>query len=181
MTSLCIDCGLCCDGTMYSTVEINEADRQARLQKKGFNLLLQDGKSVFEQPCTAFGSGCCSIYAQRPAMCRAYRCALLRKHDANEISTHDAKALIAGTIAARDRVRPALEQLTGAESSLSLPKLLKLMEDVLASMDIATRRRDHGELLLDVGVLRVLLMQHFEPRDTKLEKSPIDGDAPSGT
>ena len=122
MTSLCIDCGLCCDGTMYSTVEINETDRLARLQKKGFNLLLQDGKSVFEQPCTAFGSGCCSIYAQRPAMCRAYRCALLRKHDANEISTDEAKALIARTIAMRDEVRLALEKLTGADGSLSLPK-----------------------------------------------------------
>jgi len=75
--ALCMECGLCCDGTLFGSV-IVAPDEEARLRRVGLPVVDQDGALSLNQRCTALSGCLCSIYAERPAACAQYEC-LLRK------------------------------------------------------------------------------------------------------
>lgn len=166
-TGICVGCGMCCDGTMYRHVEVEEGDELQPLKAAGAVWVTIEGLSSFLQPCPAFGAGCCSIYDGRPSVCRTYRCRLLRRYEAGEVSREDARALIESTVAVRDRVRPGLTAYVEPEKLEALESLYRLMNVKLeATADPVAARREHAELLLDVVALRVVLAREFEPRDS---------------
>ncbi len=168
MTSICVGCGMCCDGTMYRTVEVGEGDQRDLLETAGLAFTIKDDAACFQQPCPAFGGGRCSIYEGRPAVCRDYRCLLLRRLEAGEVPHDEASALIAQTTVLRDRVRSGLTAYVDTQELLSLDGIYRLMLAKFdAQPDPAAARRDRGELLLEVVALRVLLAREFEARDSK--------------
>jgi len=159
---------MCCDGTMYKTVAVDEDDQRDLLETAGLMFTIKGDATCFAQPCPAFGGGCCSIYEGRPAVCRNYRCLLLRHHEAGDVPHDEALALIARTTVLRDRVRSSLAAYVDTQELLSLDVMHRLMLAKLdATPDPAAARREHAELLLEVVALRVLLAREFEPRDSK--------------
>ncbi len=168
MDGICVGCGMCCDGTMYRTVDVGADDRIELLEAAGLVFSTRDEVTSFRQPCSAFGGGCCSVYDGRPSVCRGYRCLLLRRHEAGEVSGDDALSLIARTIAMRDRVRSGLTAYVGADDPKTLDGLYRLtMAKFEAQPDPAAARKEHSDLLLTVVALRVILAREFEPRDSK--------------
>ena len=128
-TSLCLDCGLCCDGTMHSTVALEHGDDREVLLRTGFHLLLFEAEARFEQPCHAFHEQC-TIYDDRPTLCRSYRCALLRQVDSGEVSDADARALVATAIrTCTIASAPAIEALVGSTKTHSLAVLVCRMDE----------------------------------------------------
>ena len=168
MDSICVGCGMCCDGTMYRTVDVGGDDRLELLESAGLIFSTEGDVTSFRQPCSAFDGRCCSVYSGRPAVCREYRCLLLRRHEAGDVSYDDARNLIARTTAIRDRVRAGLTAYVGTDDTCSLDGLYRLMLAKLeAEPDPAAARREHSDLLLTVVALRVILAREFEPRDSK--------------
>jgi Fe-S-cluster containining protein len=163
---ICVGCGLCCDGTIHPHVALERDDPFELLASAGITFFVKDITKSFRQPCPAYGAGCCSIYQDRPSVCREYRCLLLRRHKAGEVSADEASALIARTTELRDRVRAGLSAYVDPEGSVALDGLYRLM---LAKFDAephpAAARREHSDLLLTVAALRVILAREFEPRD----------------
>jgi uncharacterized protein len=161
-------CGMCCDGTMYRTVDVLADDRIETLEAAGVVFSTRDDVTSFRQPCSAFGGRCCSVYQDRPSVCRQYRCLLLRRLEAGEVSPGDARALIARTLSMRDRVRTGLADYLGTEGREPLDALYRLaMARFEAEPDPAAARRERSDLLLTVAALRVILTREFEPRDTQ--------------
>src|SRR5690242_14190979 len=113
LSGLCTSCGLCCNGVLFDWVPIGdeEAEQVARL---GLRLEKEDAETRFSQPCPMFDGCRCTIYADRPARCRAYRCELLKKVEAGEIPLADALRLVAEAKALADQVRPLTEVDSGA-------------------------------------------------------------------
>lgn len=178
---ICVGCGMCCDGTMYRTVDVGGDDRIELLETAGLVFFTHDNVTSFRQPCSAFGPGCCSVYDGRPSACRGYRCLLLRRHEAGEVSRDDARSLIARTIAIRDRVREGLNSYVDTNASESLDRLYRLMMAKFeAQADPAAARREQSDLLLTVVALRVILAREFEPRDSKSHQ-PDQADEASAT
>ena len=164
MTEICVGCGMCCDGTMYQHVVLRADDDLVPLTAAGAVFDVTNGDDCFRQPCPAFGSGCCSMYEDRPAVCRKYRCALLQRFEAGEVSSDDALELIAGTTALRDQVRPAVERFVGSDHPQALTSLFELLSARFdTDGDPAALRRDNAEMLLDVTTLQRLLTRYFEP------------------
>jgi hypothetical protein len=65
-------------------------------------------------------------------------------------------------------VRPGLTRYVAPDGPEALEGLYRLMLAKFDALpDPAAGRREHGELLLDVAALRVLLAREFEPRDSK--------------
>jgi uncharacterized protein len=173
MDNICLDCGLCCDGTMFSKVDVGEADSVESLAASGVHVLSVDGKSAFRQPCSAFGAGCCSIYENRPAICRGYRCALRTRYDAGETSFGEARSRIVSAIDLRDRIRPELERLAESPGPHCLGDLYKLLDAKFAAIESPLReRRQDAEFLLNVNSLKILLLRHFERRPPSSEEAP---------
>ena len=168
MDGLCVGCGMCCDGTMYRTVDVGADDRIEILEAAGLVFSTTDDVTSFRQPCSAFGDGCCSAYDIRPSVCRSYRCLLLRRFEAGEVSREAARALIARTVDMRDRVRSGLTAYLGTEDRSTLDGLYRLMiAKFEAAPEPAAARREQSDLLLTVAALRVVLAREFEPRDSK--------------
>ena len=80
--SLCLECGLCCDGTVFAAMTI-QADERDYVESLGLTTTPDGDRFVSPQPCPAFQGGCCSLYEiGRPLACGAYSCQLLyaRRH-----------------------------------------------------------------------------------------------------
>lgn len=73
---LCAACGACCDGTMFSNVEL-DADTPTPVRRR---LGLVDEATRMLQPCVHRSPAGCAVYDVRPAPCRGFRCKQLREH-----------------------------------------------------------------------------------------------------
>ena len=86
---LCRNCGLCCDGSMFVAVRVLPADSKQDLKALGIHVQHKKKYDFFDQPCCAFKNSICSVYAQRPARCRAFECQQLKRLNLGEVSRED--------------------------------------------------------------------------------------------
>lgn len=150
---------------MFRYAAIKEGDVLGPLTAAGAEFVTKETETCFLLPCPAFRGGCCSIYETRPTICQEYRCRLLRRYEAGEVSFEEAQELISRTMALRDRVRPALIAIAEPQASEAFSGLYRLMHAKFDAMpDPVQARRDHAGLLLDIAALRVVLAREFEPR-----------------
>lgn len=93
--SLCLECGLCCDGTVFAAMTI-QADEREYVESLGLTTTPDGDRFVSPQPCPAFRGGCCSLYTTgRPLACGAYACQLLYARRRDTLSHDDCLAVIA--------------------------------------------------------------------------------------
>ncbi len=104
--SICIGCGLCCDGTLLSHLAISdESDLGMPLRALGVELIAVAEPPVFELPCPAVEHGTCTIHhLHRPRACAQFECSLSRAVLDGEIEPETARAVIAGTLEVRAEV-----------------------------------------------------------------------------
>jgi len=79
-TELCLSCGLCCTGYLFSWVRL-KATELTPLEKLGLNVIRNDPRQRgFTQPCPMW-NGQCTIYQSHdyPRGCDSYKCKLLRE------------------------------------------------------------------------------------------------------
>ena len=167
--SLCTQCGLCCDGTLFGRVELLLADDVDGLKAHGFRIV--DGpKPRFSQPCSALGPDCtCRIYAQRPEQCRAFDCALLLRIQSGETGFAGAERLIRRTRKQASRVRELLEALGERSDRLPLSQRFSRLRRRLETEAEGDRKGGEerwelfAELTLAVHELQRQLRQDFYP------------------
>lgn len=79
---LCGTCGMCCDGVLFHSVELQPADSPRQLASLGMKLRRKKGVEFFLQPCSMHreenGQCSCKIYEERPERCRAFDCRQLQ-------------------------------------------------------------------------------------------------------
>jgi hypothetical protein len=68
---------------------------EATLTALGLALESAADRTYFRQPCRFQSGGSCTNYEQRWTVCRTFRCALLRRFEAGELSLADARATVA--------------------------------------------------------------------------------------
>jgi uncharacterized protein len=88
--SLCTNCGLCCDGSLFADVELASHREALKLEILGLEIDDTD-RPVLVQPCPALKNKRCDIYQFRPNCCRTFECRLLRKVKAGAISLQTAQ------------------------------------------------------------------------------------------
>lgn len=76
--TLCQECGICCDGTLFSFVKIYPEE-----VKKTKNLGItvykdKNAQNVFDLGCPRFVEGSCTVYLERPRKCCSFSCKLQR-------------------------------------------------------------------------------------------------------
>src|SRR5512144_1816695 len=79
--TLCTRCGLCCDGTLLTDVELAGRREISRLEALGHESDGDDGagRGVLPLPCQALEGRRCGIYPHRPECCRSFECRLLQE------------------------------------------------------------------------------------------------------
>jgi len=73
--SLCIECGLCCVGTLFSHIKVSP-DEIEQVEDLGIRLHERGDETVFGLGCSCFKEGSCSVYEARPQKCVSFFCKL---------------------------------------------------------------------------------------------------------
>ncbi len=113
LSALCLECGLCCDGTLFRQVRIS-ADERARLVTLGIGVGTKKKGDVMWLPCGKLNGRCCTIYDARPGGCRRFVCALGAKLERGEVSFDDAMLHVRDIQARLEVLRAALRVEPGA-------------------------------------------------------------------
>lgn len=102
LSTLCLHCGLCCDGTLFNHVPLRRTEVEA-LERLGLTVKerAEDGVPILLQPCAALKERCCTVYADRPKACRRYQCYLLTALAEGEVSLEEARAVVDEALARR--------------------------------------------------------------------------------
>lgn len=163
--SICLSCGLCCDGTMFSQVTLALSDSVETLEAAGVVLITKDDRTTLPLRCAALDGTCCSIYADRPVRCGLFTCALYRRHDAGEISTDEALATIAKTRELQRKVHAGLATMLG-DTDTAAPgrSFAHLTTELTALLDNAPDR----EALVEANSLTLLYTSALDQRISSL-------------
>jgi hypothetical protein len=91
---LCQQCGLCCDGSLFSHITMTAPEREF-VESLGL-VVESDGNEVWAtEPCPAFVEGCCSLYERgRPATCITYECGLLKGYTLGQAVLDDCLGVV---------------------------------------------------------------------------------------
>ena len=92
--ALCTECGLCCDGVLFAAAPLRN-DEVDRLEPLGFPITGDTGEPCFAQPCVKLVGRSCTVYADRPSVCRSYRCRLLAALVSGEVGLDQARRTVA--------------------------------------------------------------------------------------
>jgi Fe-S-cluster containining protein len=166
---LCLSCGLCCNGVIFSDVRLKASDDPTRLRALGLPLsgqTLGSKKAVrkFDQPCAALEGPRCRIYADRPNHCRHFECLLLKSAKAGRMQPLAALKIIREAQARAAKVERLLKELGNKDEHFPLSARFRQTSANLEKGRLDEETADlYGELTVAVHDLNCLLSDAFYP------------------
>lgn len=123
-SELCTRCGLCCTGALHDTAKL-DADEVVGATALGLPVVDRESP-CFALPCPKLEGTLCGIYGNRPRVCGRYRCGLLQKLEAGDVSFEAAAAKVdsaQGLVArVRDLAPPGMTLPHARALALAEPK-----------------------------------------------------------
>lgn len=156
-SGLCLSCGMCCDGTLFTHVAFETGDAAIEPVFERTIAVAEGSGRGFAQPCEMLDGRACAIYARRPVPCARFRCRTLRELDQGRIDPDDAASRIDAALTARAEV------MTADGFGTPLSELRTQMEQA----DGAERR---DPAMIALARLELVLLRWF--RDPR--KKPLD-------
>lgn len=108
-SDLCLECGLCCDGTLFGYVPLHAGDRDSQVDALA-STDSSEGVRRLTQPCPALDGRCCTVYSARPTVCRSFQCKLLVRLNTGAIGQAEALAVVRSTRGLVQGIRRELER-----------------------------------------------------------------------
>ena len=165
-SSLCLECGLCCNGVIFANGQLQPEDDIGLLRSLGLKLGRNPKSEIrnpkFEQPCACLDGRTCQIYSDRPKYCREFECLLLKSVKVGRTDTAAALRTIRNARQRVQKVKRLLRHLGNTEENLALSKRFrKVMRRVESTTLDDDTSKKFGELTLAVHDLNVLLSEAF--------------------
>lgn len=135
-SDLCTNCGICCDGTLFTRVGVSPEEKELLKDKSRF-YNKSNGEIRMQLGCGYLGAdGRCECYEYRPELCRGYACDLLRSVEEGITSLPDALAIVEEAITLRDKSIKASQSAiiaggTGVGNATTVDALIEKVEDQL--------------------------------------------------
>lgn len=147
---LCTGCAGCCDGTIFTHVEVTRDEAVALAGH--FTLEARETDAIFYQPCPHSVGQRCQIYTHRPETCRKFRCKTLKALRANEIESSEAFR----------RVKEMLEARRQAQAHLLAGETLNQARERRQRIAVSpSRSAADMAFLLKLTALDLLLDRYF--------------------
>ena len=173
---LCPACGLCCNGVLFGNVELQKGDDPKRLASLGLKLERYSPAKAgttnktssankgfrFSQPCSCFDGRLCCIYADRPARCRSFDCALLKAVQNRKRTAAEALRLIEQARRQVSVVINLLQRLGQTDATLPLSR--RCAKIISQPIDLAAGEEEievRAELMLAIHNLTQMLQRNF--------------------
>lgn len=162
---LCAACGLCCDGTLFHSVDLSATDRIDVLRARGLTIKEKRGEAAFRQPCPAHDGNGCRIYEDRPERCRSYDCQVLERLQRGERTAAEAKECVRSARAQTEGVRALLTALGETNERRPLTRrFTKLNLDPVPTESQPVQRAQRLALAQAMHRLQQYLDAHFRRR-----------------
>jgi Fe-S-cluster containining protein len=158
-SELCVACGICCDGILFSSVTITDPSEAERVRALRIPVHVVDERHSFDQPCPALGDSGCSIYTERPLLCQAYRCLLLKQVDAGTMPLADALRTVEDARRREVEIRAMLNQDVATDGTPLVQLYRQFRLDNADQLDSPKSR----ELIKRFEHHQAELAEHFEP------------------
>jgi hypothetical protein len=182
--SLCLTCGLCCDGTLFWGVPLEPDDDVTPLKAVGINIVSDNDLTLLKLPCAAHKNCTCAVYENRPQRCRTFKCKLLKRFERDDISQQSALGIISKMKSFKNEMNElALAASTTAQSG---EEILLLMKRCQTDPSIGATKQDYAHVLLKFGELQIYLDRFFREEamfaPASLDRSPAPHqDSATGT
>jgi uncharacterized protein len=166
-SSLCLACGLCCDGVLHAHAVV-KPDEIERVCALGLTVVSFKDAPGFRQPCPLYREQRCSVYPNHPPTCKAYQCKLLKNFLAGPLTLEQGAQTIQR---ARELLAAVIAQLPPGHTFDQLRQEMDQDRDsgrgVFGSAEL---RRQNAEFLLTVAKLAVYSRKHFgKPKDREIK------------
>ena len=158
-SKLCVACGICCDGILFSSVTITDPSEAERVRALRIPVHVVDERHFFDQPCSALGDNGCSIYTERPLLCHAYRCLLLKQVDAGTMPLDDALRIVEAARRREVEIRTLMNQDVATDGTPLVQLYRQFRLDNHDQLDAPESR----ELIKRFEHHQAELAEHFEP------------------
>ena len=135
LSVLCLECGLCCDGTLFRHVEISLAERD-ELIALGIGVGEKSKRQMMWLPCGKLEGRCCTIYEARPGGCQRFVCAAGKRLVGNELSLDEARV----------QVQQMLSALAALREAFAAPEGVPALRHARACIDSTTSRVTDAQL-----------------------------------
>jgi Fe-S-cluster containining protein len=166
-SELCISCGLCCSGVIYDSVPLRE-DERARAEELDMHPYEDPpGQARFDLPCRHLSGTRCSVYNRRPGPCAAFRCELLKKFEAGQVSANEALGRIAEAKTMLDQLYPLVVTSGGPITPKRWGSLLDAWRSKAAA---GTATSAEAQVVLELARLNRFLDVHFRSSDQQVVK-----------
>lgn len=159
---LCGACGMCCDGVLFHSVELQAGDHPRQLASLGLKIRRKKGVEFFLQPCAAHrveGEICsCAIYAERPARCRLFNCRQILAVESGTVTETEAAGKIREARALVAQVHQLMDEVGETNPGRSLAHRVA---NALTLPEGASHTPLHDKLDLAMQELEALLAKEF--------------------
>jgi hypothetical protein len=155
---LCLACGLCCQGLLHEWAQL-EPGETAAAERLGLPTFAHPQGPGFTLPCPRHREGRCTVYDERPSPCSGFRCKLLRRYAAGEVTWEEGLRRIeqAKRLVAAVRRRIGAGEGDASEDGGSVWQQVRAFE--AASPAVL-----EADLRLDLAALLVQCQRHFDDR-----------------
>lgn len=178
-TPICLACGFCCDDTLFELATAKGNDSVESLVQIGLRALTNDAgvATGFPLPCPNFIGMQCSVYENRPTVCRTFRCKLLKDVQRGTYSVPEARQIALSTRALRDQLAPELDSMyrdagVAGEGSSVISRLAAMVPLLTGQTD--EFREKHGASFMVGMSLLIRLRSYFNP----VKKTPKETSQP---
>ena len=161
---ICVQCGFCCDGTLFSHASLQPGERSNLPPKLKQEFVQYDTGEFFRQPCAYF-AGCCTIYDQpKLHICSSFRCQLLRNVEAQTILPSQAVQTVRNMVQLRTNIYQLYRQTFGHDAPADFISLRDAVTQVAQTMPADDPARDDiDRLALKCIMLNYWLTKTFKP------------------
>ena len=153
--TLCLQCGMCCNGVLFADVRPEPGDHSPLFNGK---------RARVAQPCPAFdpATRACAIYAERPVRCRKFECRQLLGVRAGTTTTEKALGQIRAAHELAAEVEKLLAELGFNDVRLSFSRRFQRCQRAAEAGKLAETQLDQlADLQLAVHRLTGLLAKEF--------------------
>jgi hypothetical protein len=155
---------MCCNGVLFADVKLRRRDDAERLALLGLRLETVGAKVLSPQPCSCFDGNLCAIYADRPRLCRAFECHVLKRLNRGDLNEASARGIIAQAHRRVRVLRAVLLSLGDAKDDLPLTgRYARAMSQPIDLADPSSGRK-RARLMLAMEALATVLGSEFSPR-----------------
>ena len=176
---LCLTCGFCCDGTLFSAMPLKPDDAVTPLKAAGINIVSDNDLTLLKQPCAAHKNCTCIVYANRPQKCRTYKCELLKRFERDDVFHEAALEIITKAVSLKNEMKALA--LAASTNMQSAEEVTSLMKRWLRDPSIGATNQGYAHVFLKFMTLQIYLDRFFrkKPIVQALELHTSESTSPS--